>query len=159
MDLWLKLCHVVPAVSTSPPGGNQVDDSPPAASLHPKIDHSSGVHGWILVLRSLFCITFWCGPAWNRPRFQKMTRREGTSKSNCLCAMGGFAPKVGWTWIWVWHPKIDHSSCAHGWILCWQVSFAQLFDADPPGTTPGSSKFVFDEFWLRQGPAWRPDFS
>ena len=27
-------------------------------------------------------------------RGQQVTRREGTSKSNCLCAMGGFAPKV-----------------------------------------------------------------
>ena len=26
-----------------------------------------------------------------------MTRRDGTSKSNILCAVGGFAPKVGWT--------------------------------------------------------------
>ena len=29
--------------------------------------------------------------------FSKMTRRERTSKSNSLCAMSGFAPKVGWT--------------------------------------------------------------
>ena len=36
--------------------------------------------------------------------------------------------------------------------------FAHLFDADPPGTTPGSRQFVFDKFWSVQGPTWRPLF-
>ena len=56
-----------------------------------------------------------------------MTRREGTSKSNSLCAVSGFAPTVGWTQMYGWHPKIDHSSGVHGWILVLTIVLCTSF--------------------------------
>ena len=93
------------------------------------------------------------------PQVPENESRRRYLEHNSLCAMGSFAPKVGWTWISHLHPKIDHSSGVHGWILVLRVLLAQLFDADPFGITTGSRKFVSDEFWSSQGPAWRPDFS
>ena len=60
-------------------------------------------------------------------RGQQVTRREGTSKSNIFCAMGGFAPKAGWTQMGGWHHKIDHSSGVHGWILVLTIAVCTSF--------------------------------
>lgn len=38
------------------------------------------------------------------------------------------------------------------------LHFAHLFDADPPGATPGSRTFVFDKFWLRGFTCWGQEF-
>ena len=64
-----------------------------------------------------------------------MIRREGTSKSNSLCAVGGFAPKLGWAQIYGRHPKINHSSGFTGGFLLEIISlhnFLMRTRLEPP---------------------------
>ena len=86
-----------------------------------------------------------------------MTRREGTSKSNILCAMGGFTPKVGWTQMYGWHPKIDHSLSFSRFFFDLKEAVCTIFlwrtrleHSEVPGN-------LFSRFFWDQGPAWRPD--
>ena len=72
-----------------------------------------------------------------------MTRREGTSKSNCFCAVGGFAPKVGWTQIYGWYPKIDHSSGSNRSILVLRLLLCTSFWCGPAWSHPGFQNICF----------------
>ena len=88
-----------------------------------------------------------------------MIRKKCTSNNNILFVMCGFCTKSMLEIDTRLRPKFDHiSSVTDGFWFC-QLLSAQFFDADPPGTAPGSRKIVFGEFWWDHGAAWKHDVS
>ena len=112
-DYEYNICGVVSAVSTSPPGGNQVDGSPPAASLnHPKVlDHgrpnfekheicwklTSPGSKWRLKIQNRFA-----DAKLALRGTIEVTRRDGLSslKSNTRSAVGMLSGSWGGTYVW-----------------------------------------------------------
>ena len=83
--------------------------------------------------------------------FRHVTRREGTSKSNILCAKGDFATKVDWTQICTCNRKIGIARDPTDRLEFPSDYFAQLFMENQAVLARGPGKFVFDKFWLVQG--------
>ena len=80
-----------------------------------------------------------------------MTRREGTSQNNLLCARGNFAPNVDWTQIWVCNRKLGITLVSHRGIKFRPIYRVQFFMENELGQARGLGKFVFDKFWWDQG--------
>ena len=74
-----------------------------------------------------------------------MTRREGTSKSNSLCARARFAETVDVAQIYFSHRIISIAPILPDRFGSKHVSLAQLLTENPLVTARSLGKFVFDK--------------
>ena len=88
----------------------------------------------------------------------KVTRREGTSKSNCVDARRRFAAKANVAQMGDSPRKIEPAPDPAIRFGSRQVKVQHLFMADPPVTARSHQQFVLDKFWWDQGLARRPIF-
>ena len=88
-----------------------------------------------------------------------MTRREGTSTSNSLCATGQFGKKMNRAQVVDSHRKIDIARDPTNGFGSRQVKPAHVFMESTMVQTRSHETFVIDNIFPVQGPAWMSIFA